>query len=215
MLLLAKGFVTGKTQKQALGLTKILIFIKLIHLKARAVAQGRVDQHLIKHLDEEILHWKKNVYLPSNCQVLQYISNEVQSAKYFDIIVDSTSGTCRSAYISNSYVRENGEIVEQFLEFIPNTGHKVSKDEKPSTRREAIGVQRKLQHLETGILVIVWNLISDHFNAASKKLQNSQVDLTSVFQMYGSLAPFLQDMRDKQFSEYEEKAKALSGVQDY
>lgn len=76
-------------------------------------------------------------------------------------------------------------------------------------------MQRKLQHLETAILVIVWNVILDRFNAASKKLQESQADLSSVVQIYSSLTLFLQDMRDKQFSEYEEKAKALSGVHDY
>ena len=76
-------------------------------------------------------------------------------------------------------------------------------------------MQRKLQHLETAILVIVWNVILDRFNAASKKLQESQADLSSVVQIYSSLALFLQDMRDRQFSEYEEKAKVLSGVHDY
>ncbi|XP_044598426.1 uncharacterized protein LOC123274771, partial [Cotesia glomerata] len=90
-----------------------------------------------------------------------------------------------------------------------------SEDEKPTTRSEATGLQRKLQHLETAILVIVWNVILDRFNAASKKLQESQADLSSVVQIYSSLALFLQDMRDRKFSEYEEKAKTLSGVQDY
>lgn len=90
-----------------------------------------------------------------------------------------------------------------------------NKDEKPTTRSEAIGLQRKLQHLETAILVIVWNVILDRFNAANKKLQGSHADLSSVIQIYGSLASFLQDIRNKQFSEFEEKAKALSGVQDY
>lgn len=55
----------------------------------------------------------------------------------------------------------------------------------------------------------------DRFNAASKKLQDSQADLSSVIKIYSSLALFLQDMRDKQFSDYEKKAKELSGVQNY
>ena len=93
------------------------------------------------------------------------------------------------------------------LNFIAQNGH-----EKPTTRSEATGLQQKLQHLETAILVIVWNIILDRFNAASKKLQESNADLSSVVQMYGSLALFLQD---KQYSEYEKKAKELSGVQVY
>ncbi|CAH0552525.1 unnamed protein product [Brassicogethes aeneus] len=56
---------------------------------------------------------------------------------------------------------------------------------------------------------------SNRFNAARTKLQESQADLSSVVQIYSSLALFLQDMRDRQFSEYEEKVKALSGVHDY
>ncbi|XP_074106438.1 LOW QUALITY PROTEIN: zinc finger MYM-type protein 1-like, partial [Cotesia typhae] len=284
------------------------------------------------------------------------ISSEVQSAKYFGIIVDSTPDIAHvdQLTIIIRYVRDNGEIVERFLEFIPNIGHKAkdienawlkslenngldimncrgqsydnasnmsgiysglqtriktinpladyvpcaahslnlvgscavesvteavdffstlqelynfftisthrweflvqrtnlrvksflklvglldmmpatlekewsaiidalefiaeSEDEKPTIGSEATGLQRKLQHLETAILVIVWNVILDRFNAASKKLQESQADLSSVVQIYSSLALFLQDMRERQFSEYEEKAKTLSGVQDY
>ncbi|KAJ8969427.1 hypothetical protein NQ314_001769 [Rhamnusium bicolor] len=45
-----------------------------------------------------------------------------------------------------------------------------------TTRSEATGLQRKLQHLETAILVIVWNVILYRFNAASKKLKESQAD---------------------------------------
>ncbi|XP_057663116.1 uncharacterized protein LOC130898084 [Diorhabda carinulata] len=90
-----------------------------------------------------------------------------------------------------------------------------NKDEKPATRAEAKGLQQKLQHLKTAILVIVWNAILDRFNSASKKLQDSQADLSSVIQIYRSLALFLQDMRNKQFSDYKKKAKALSGVQNY
>lgn len=61
------------------------------------------------------------------------------------------------------------------LEFIVE-----SEDEKPIT---ATGLQRKLQHLETAILVIVWNVILDRFDAASKKLQESQAGLSFVVQI--------------------------------
>ncbi|KAF2885073.1 hypothetical protein ILUMI_21076 [Ignelater luminosus] len=85
----------------------------------------------------------------------------------------------------------------------------------PSTRSDATGLQKKLKRLETAILVIVWNTILDRFNSTSKKLQQSQIDLSTVVQLYDSLALFLQDMRNKQFSHYEEKAKFLSGVENY
>lgn len=170
----------------------------IYHLKARAVVQGRVDQHLVKQLDEEISYWRKILYriiaivkslairgLPFRghtekigdlrngnflgtvellaefdpflsehikCyahpgsgktsylsktiyeeivillrgQLLQHISSEVQLAKYFGIIVDSTPDIAHvdQLAIIIRYVRQHGETVERFLEFLPNTGHK-------------------------------------------------------------------------------------------
>ena len=114
--------------------------------------------------------------------------------------VKSLSQTRWSARHDACYALEKEwSAIIDALEFIAE-----NRDEKPTTRSEATGLQRKLQHLETAILVIVWNVILDRFNAASKKLQESQADLSSVVQIYSSLALFLQDMRDRQFSEYEE-----------
>ncbi|XP_074112948.1 zinc finger MYM-type protein 1-like [Cotesia typhae] len=352
------------------------------YFKALAVIHGRVDQRLIKHLDEEITYWKKILYRviaiitslairgllfrrnserigdPHNGNFL----GTVELLAEFDPFLSehlklyAHPGSGNTSYLSKIiyeeiillmqnkvlqqissevYVHDNGEIVERFLEFISNIGHK-TKDiendllqslenngldimncrgqsydnasnmsgiysslqtriktinpvadyvpcaahslnlvgscavesvteavdffstlqelynfftisihrwellvqrtnlrvksfpklvglldmmpathEKPTTRSEATRLQRKLQHLETTILVIVWNVILDRFNAASKKLQESQAGLSSVVQIYSSLALFLQDMRERQFSEYEEKAKPLSVVQDY
>ena len=47
----------------------------------------------------------------------------MQSAKYFGVIVDSTIDIDQLTIIIR-YVRNNGKIVERFLELIPNTGHK-------------------------------------------------------------------------------------------
>ena len=58
------------------------------------------------------------------------------------------------------------------------------------------GLQRKFQYLETAIPVIVLNVILDRFDAARKKLEDSQADLLSFVQIYSSLTLFLQDMRD-------------------
>ncbi|XP_053594426.1 uncharacterized protein LOC128667613 [Microplitis demolitor] len=66
-----------------------------------------------------------------------------------------------------------------------------STDQKPNTRSEAIGLQK------------------------NKKLQQSQIDLSTVVELYDSLASFLQDMRNNQFSYYEEKAKLLSEVRNH
>lgn len=133
------------------------------------------------------------------------------SVQRTNLRIKSLSQTRWSARHDACYALEKEwSAIIDALEFIAE-----SRDEKPTTQSEATGLQRKLQHLETAILVIVWNVILGRFNAASKKLQESQADLSFVVQIYSSLALFLQDMRDRQFSEYEEKAKALSGVQDY
>ncbi|XP_055903949.1 uncharacterized protein LOC129939810 [Eupeodes corollae] len=124
--------------------------------------------------------------------------------------VKSVSQTRWSARHDAFYALEKEwSAIIDALEFIAE-----SRDEKPTTRVGATEFQRKLQNLETAILVIVWNVILERFNAARKKLQESQADLSSV-QIYNSLALFLQGMRHRQFSDYEEKAKTLSGVHDY
>ncbi|CAH2096804.1 unnamed protein product [Euphydryas editha] len=128
-----------------------------------------------------------------------------------NLTVKSLSQTRWSARHDAFYALEKEwSAIIDALEFIAE-----SRDEKPTTRFEATRLQRKLQHLETAILVFVWNVTLDRFNAASKKLQESQADLSSIVQIYSSLALFVQNMRDRQFSESEEKAKALSGVHDY
>lgn len=57
-------------------------------------------------------------------------------------------------------------------------------------------------------------LFIDHCNVANEKLQESLADLSCVVRIYSSLALFVQDMRDKQFSEYEGEVQTLS-VQVY
>ncbi|XP_026464632.1 uncharacterized protein LOC113367218 [Ctenocephalides felis] len=295
------------------------------HLKLYAHPGRGNTSYLSKTIYEEIISLVQS-------EVLKHISKEVQSAKYFGVIVDSTSDIAHvdQLTIIIRYVRDNGEIVERFLEFIPNTVHKAqdiedallksierngldimncrgqsydnasnmsgvysgvqsrikatnplaeyvpcaahslnlvgtcaaeseilvqhtslrlknlsqtrwsarhdacyalekewsgtiialkfiaeNKYENPTTRCQARVLLQKLQHLETAILVLVSNAILERFNAANKKFQDSKSNLSSVSQMYSFLALFLQDMKDKQFSEYEEKAIALSGVKNY
>jgi len=62
-------------------------------------------------------------------KVKKTIVNEINNAKYFSIIVDSTPDIFHKdqfAFIFR-YVSNNGEPVERFLQFLANSGHK-SKD---------------------------------------------------------------------------------------
>lgn len=60
------------------------------------------------------------------------IIQEVKLAKYFSLIIDSMPDISHTDQLTVviRYVLENGEPVERFLQFIPNTGHKASEMEK-------------------------------------------------------------------------------------
>lgn len=89
------------------------------HLKLYARPGSGNTSYLSKTIYEEIILLMQN-------KLLQQISSEVQSAKYFGIIVDSTPDIAHTDQLTIiiRYIRENGEIVERFLEFLPNIGHK-------------------------------------------------------------------------------------------
>lgn len=59
-------------------------------------------------------------------QVTNVIIKEIKSAKYFSIVIDSTSDishTDQLAYVI-LYIRDDGFPVERFMRFLPNIGHK-------------------------------------------------------------------------------------------
>ncbi|XP_046737103.1 zinc finger MYM-type protein 1-like [Diprion similis] len=89
--------------------------------------------------------------------------------------------------------------------------------EKPKTRCEARGILSQLQQLETASLVALWTAILKRFNSVSRKLQEERIDLTTVLQLFSSLAEFLQDLRScpDHFTYYENKGKSLCGLQNY
>ncbi|KAK4886171.1 hypothetical protein RN001_002442 [Aquatica leii] len=75
-----------------------------------------------------------------------------------NVRVKSLSQTRWSARHDACYALEKEwSAIIDALEFIAE-----SRDKKPTTRSEATELQRKLQHLETAVVVIVWNVILDH-----------------------------------------------------
>jgi len=59
-------------------------------------------------------------------QVTNLIIKEIKSAKYFSIVIDSTSDishTDRLAYVIR-YVRDDDFPVERFMCFLPNIGYR-------------------------------------------------------------------------------------------
>lgn len=96
---------------------------------------AKFDPLLSKHLDGN--KGRGNVsYLSSticdelitimNKSVLQIIVDEITSAKYFSLIVDSTPDVTKvnQLTVAVRYVNSNGIAVERFLCFIPSVGHK-------------------------------------------------------------------------------------------
>jgi len=59
-------------------------------------------------------------------KVKNTIVSEIQAAKYFSIIVDSTPDIAHIDQLSFivRYVKEDGSPIERFLNFLPNVGHK-------------------------------------------------------------------------------------------
>ena len=60
-------------------------------------------------------------------------------------------------------------------------------EQKADTRQEARRLSSYMNHLETGILAIVWHHILNRFHASSQVLQSSYQDLNTVVAIYESL----------------------------
>ena len=75
-----------------------------------------------------------------------------------------------------------------------------------NTRREAEGLSKKMESLETIFLTILWNDILERVNKTSKVLQSKYVDILVAMNLLEFLKTYLQEIGDK-FSEYELKAR--------
>ncbi|KAL4143155.1 hypothetical protein QTP88_005518 [Uroleucon formosanum] len=81
--------------------------------------------------------------------------------------------------------------------------------EKAATKNTANSLRRKLEHLEIAIMVNVWNVILDHFNVVSQKIQNVSTSMSEVLDLYKSLVDLAKNIRNN-FDHYEEKALKMS-----
>src|SRR5688572_22038514 len=80
-----------------------------------------------------------------------------------------------------------------------------------NTRREAEGLSKKMENLETIFLTILWNDILERVSKTSKVLQSKYVDILVAMNLLESLQTYLQEIRAK-FSEYE--LKTMNRCQD-
>ncbi len=77
-----------------------------------------------------------------------------------------------------------------------------------NTRREAEGLSKKKENLETIFLTILWNDMLKRMNKTSKVLQSKDVNILVAKNFLESMKTYLQETRDK-FSEYEFKARSM------
>lgn len=106
-------------------------------------------------------------------------------------------------------LNEDWQEVVEALTIISNDDR-----EKAATRSEASSYLNQVQRLETAFLSIVWGNLLGRFNVTSKKLQSSEIDLSTVSILYGSLSEYIQVVRTE-FETYENEALLKSKVSQY
>ena len=87
-------------------------------------------------------------------------------------------------------------------------------EQKADTRQEARGLSSYMNHLETGILTVVWHHILNRLHASSQVLQSSYQDLNTAVAIYESLIEFTRKLRTM-FEEFEAEGKILSECDHY
>lgn len=133
--------------------------------------------------------------LKPDCQVLKSLSKTRWSAR---------SDASKSLYKSYKSILEA-------LSEIGRDNHQTS-----DVRKEANGMIKKLQTLEIGIMVCVWNFILNKFQEVTTKIQGVEVDLDCVHKLYSNLQSFLKLYRDEnEFGRFEAEAIEKCGTNQY
>ena len=94
--------------------------------------------------------------------------------------------------------------------------HDIAEDDQQngSTRHEADCLAASMDTLETALMSDVWSVVLSRYNETSIKLQSSTCDLKLGADLLESLHAFTDDLRNR-FDEFEDRAKQLSGTNDY
>ncbi|KAF0759466.1 zinc finger MYM-type protein 1-like [Aphis craccivora] len=80
-----------------------------------------------------------------------------------------------------------------------------NKTEKSETKCEARGLRIQLENVEMAFMAVLWGFLLDRLNAVSKNLQDVNIDVCTVLELYDSLIHLVNSQREV-FDEYEEKA---------
>ncbi|KAK4885108.1 hypothetical protein RN001_001379 [Aquatica leii] len=98
-------------------------------------------------------------------------------------------------------LRNNWQQIQQTL-------LNISEDltQKAGTRAEASGLAKKTDCLETAFMTEFWGFILQRLNDTNKKLQSTDIDLTSALQLYDSLINLMTSTRNE-FDYFEKKPR--------
>lgn len=107
--------------------------------------------------------------------------------------------------------KEAVKALSDGYEFIANALKEIGDDphQKADCRSEAIGLFRRMEDLEMAVMTGFWADILAHFDAVSKTLQSSTMDLNSAVLLFDSLIDFVSRQRDR-FEHFEAKGKQLT-----
>ena len=125
-------------------------------------------------------------------------------------VVKRLSDTRWSAHCDATHALLRGyEYIWQLVETISD-----DKSQNAETRATAKGLATAFSNLETAVMTEVWDCILTRFNATSKSLQDSCVDLNTAFKDLKSLKSFVMSLRER-FDEFEERAIVRCNNSEY
>uniref|UniRef100_A0ABD2X655 CCHC-type domain-containing protein n=1 Tax=Trichogramma kaykai TaxID=54128 RepID=A0ABD2X655_9HYME len=81
---------------------------------------------------------------------------------------------------------------------------------------QAEGILKQLRTLETALFLCVWEFLLQRINGVSKKLQDPNIDISSVVMLYDGLIQLLNDIRSEEsFNNFENQALLISENKEY
>ncbi|CAM2112852.1 unnamed protein product [Caretta caretta] len=181
--------MTGKTYQLNYVNMKIRLNIKrVLTMVKRGEISGRMDTNFKFQMEEDIIYWRN---------VLKRIVAVVKKL--------SSRGLAFRVEACHN-LNENWNAIIKALNTI-----KEDATEKPVTRNEAAGLQRKLHQLEAAFMAVFWSSLLERFHITSQKLQNVYIDIQTVVELYTGHISSIRDL----FDMYKETAKEKSEIEDY
>lgn len=89
-------------------------------------------------------------------------------------------------------------------------------EQKNNTKIEAKGLIKKIDRMETAVITKIWAFLLERINKVSKMLQNVDIDLSVVVELFDSLIDMVTNFRNEDsFRTFEENASTMSSSSCY